>query len=200
MSKGTLKGCLTASFSIFNCDIFCDFKNPKKILIAILSLVIIISCSSTKASYSANKPSRSSGTKSKFPKVPPKQVPGGIGDNWRYLGLTSDKLIAIEINESSIKNNGLSTNFQDRKTIIEPKKFNYKTTPEYKYSLSWWQIDCSKQLYSINSTSIYDLYGNLIKSYSFGKQNIASSAIPQDSIANEQYQYICKGINRGLGY
>lgn len=134
-----------------------------------------------------------------LPKVPAKTIPGGTADNWRYLGTTSDKQLAIEINESSITSDNEAINYQDRKTLIDINNFDYQgLTAKYKYSLSWWQLSCQQQQYKIITTSIYDSYGNLIKKYNF--TNTTASAINSGSIAAIEQAYICNGATRNIGY
>ncbi len=175
----------------------------QRIVSLLLLSVLFTGCA---FSSTGSKSRKSSYKKSSMPKVPPKQVPGGTGDNWRYLGTSQDKMIALEINESSISKtqspaSGSYNIFQDRKTVIDPSKFNYQgLTPSYKYSLSWWQMDCSSKRYSISSTSIYDVLGNLIKTYPFNNTTPNWSNIDSGSLAELQYNYICLGINRSIGY
>ena len=132
--------------------------------------------------------------KSSVPKVPAKQLPGGSADTWRYLGSTN--LVAVEINESSISTNANFDSFQDRKTVIEPNKLNYQGTA-YKYALSWWQLNCTHKQYLINATSLYDSFGKLITTYPLTTN---WSTIASGSIAELQYNYLCQGTNRTLGY
>ena len=170
----------------------------KLFLTALLILSFGYNLSSCALFSSSNKKSKSK--KSPLPKVPAKQMPGGSGDNWRYLGTSTGNQISIEINESSLsKNNNLST-FQDRKTIIEPSKFDYAGINSYKYSLSWWQLDCNLKQYSITNTSFYDNNGALIKAYRFDDAANTNKQIDNGSIAQLQYNYVCLGINRNLGY
>jgi hypothetical protein len=172
-------------------------KQTPILLIFALSFTIT-SCSTTGGSSSYSRTHKGTSKKSSVPKVPPKVMPGGSGDNWRYLGSSDDRLITSEINESSITS-GKINKFQDRKTVVDQNKFNYQNlTPKYKYNLSWWRIDCSQKQYLIDSSSIYDVYGNLIKNYSFSGSNW--SEISNASIAEQQYNYICKGIGRNIGY
>lgn len=157
----------------------------------------LVSC----ALFSSTNNKKPKPKKSNIPKVSAKQIPGGTGDNWRYLGISKDNQMAIEINESSLKNNNILSLFQDRKTIINPSKFNYASiTSNYKYSLSWWQMNCSLKQYTITTTSIYDNNGNLIKTYPFSDPTTPYSKITSGSIAELQYNYVCLGINRNLGY
>ena len=69
----------------------------------------------------------------------------------------------------------------------------------YKYNLSWWKLSCTQKQFIITASSIYDVYGNLIKNYAFD-DNEQWSSVTAGSIAEQQYNYICKGLNRTLGY
>ena len=106
-------------------------KQTPILLIFALSFTIN-SCSTTGGSSSYSRTHKSTSKKSSIPKVPPKVMPGGSGDNWRYLGSSDDRLITSEINESSITS-GKINKFQDRKTVVDQNKFNYQNlTPKYK--------------------------------------------------------------------
>lgn len=171
------------------------FKIKNLLVLPIIALTT--ACSTMDSSSAYSRSHKSANKKSSVPKVPPKVVPGGTGDNWRYLGNSEDGLITSEINESSISN-GSVNKFQDRKTIVDQTKFNYQNlTPKYKYNLSWWRIDCAQKQYIIDSSSIYDVYGNLIKNYYFSSD---WSSINSGSIVDKQYNYICKGDGRNIGY
>lgn len=169
-----------------------------------IGTLLLFACSSTTSTgnnngTSAYAKSYKSTKKTNMPKVPQKKLPGGNGDNWRYLGTTNDNLLALEINDTSITSSNSINKFQDRKTVIAPNKYNYQGQPNYKYSLSWWQLNCSQKQFMVTSSSIYDTYGNLLKNYSFSGNQQWSSVI-DGSIAEQQYNYVCKGLNRTLGY
>lgn len=171
-----------------------------KNLTIIIGIVLLASCSSNSSpTYSKSYKSSTSKTKSSIPKVPAKIIPGGNGDNWRYLGATSNTAIRVEINESSITpQSAKQYKYQDRKTIVNPSNFAYQNTPSYYYSLSWWLMDCNSQQYIVNSTALYDVYGKPIKNYNFTDQNY--SPVTKGSIAEQQYNYICNNSNRNVGY
>lgn len=177
--------------------------NSNKTLAICLSTLSLFACSTTSSgngnTSSSSKSNYKSTKKSSMPKVPQKKLPGGNGDNWRYLGTTNDNLLALEINDTSISSSNSINKFQDRKTVITPSKYNYQGTPNYKYSLSWWQLNCSQKQFMITSSSVYDTYGNLLKNYSFSN-NQQWSSVTDGSIAEQQYNYVCKGMNRTLGY
>lgn len=142
-------------------------------------------------------------SKARIPKVPTKKLPGGSTDNWRYLGINKDGTFAVEINDSSITTiagrSGIRK-FQDRKTIVNPVKFNYPTNKKYKYSLSWWKIDCTEQKISITETELYNDLGISIQNDSFSQANAPWKYIEKNSIAQLQYDYVCLNVNRHLGY
>ena len=164
-------------------------------LILILGFYLLSAC----AFNSSSSSNQARLKKNPVPRVPPKQLPGGNGDNWRYLG--TDQQLAVEINESSISTSNGTSRFQDRKTVIEPSKFDYQgLSVNYKYSLSWWQLNCSQKQYSIDSTSLYDLNGKLIQTYSVNSATSSWINIASGSMAELQYAYLCMGSNRSLGY
>ncbi len=168
------------------------------LLLSLISVLMTGCATNTNASSK----SRYSSRKSPVPKVPPRIIPGGSGDNWRYLGTTQNNTISDEINESSIQLSDGQKNisrYQDRKTIIDTNNFSYNgLTPKYKFSLSWWKMDCSQKQYLIDSSSIYDEYGKPLKSYRLDSSNW--SPVNSGSLAELQYNYICLGTNRGIGY
>lgn len=166
-------------------------------LILSLTATLMTGCATN---TNASSKSRYSTHKSPMPKVPPRIVPGGSGDNWRYLGTTQHNTISDEINESSIQLvNGSINRYQDRKTIIDTNNFSYSgLTPKYKFSLSWWKMDCSQKQYLIDSSAIYDEYGKPLKNYRLDSSTW--SPVSSGTLAELQYNYICLGTNRGIGY
>lgn len=168
-------------------------KNTVNLIILGLLTILLSNCainSSTKNTKAKKKP---------VPKVPAKQLPGGTTDNWRYLGTSQDGQIAVEISESSIAKTDNQTKFQDRKTIINPTVLgNHNSLGNYKYSLSWWNMNCGTKQYFITNTAIYDDYGRLIKNYNFSNNQPIN--INGGSIAELQYNYVCQSINRQIGY
>lgn len=160
----------------------------------LLSLVLGLSSCATKSSSKSYK-----GKKSSIPKVPVKQIPGGTTDNWRYLGTSQDGQIAVEVSESSITKTNNKVKFQDRKTITNSNPNSSSgALGNYKYSLSWWNMDCTTKQYYIANTTIYDDFGKLIKNYNFTSTQPIN--ISSGSIAELQYNYVCQDKNRQIGY
>ena len=174
-------------------------RNSQQSIILIIAISLVSACSSNKNPYSKSYTGSTSKSKNSLPKVPARTTPGGTGDNWRYLGLTSNSPLAIEINESSInKITNNSYKYQDRKTVVIPAGFSYSGTPSYYYSLSWWQINCNSKQYATTATTLYDSYGKLIKSYTFNQNQL--TAVTSGSVAETEYNYICNNTYRSVGY
>jgi hypothetical protein len=149
-----------------------------------------------------SSPKRS--TRYRIPTTPQAQIPGTTNDNWRYLGTTADGQLIIEINESSIT--GTSTlqvySFNERKTIVDPRTFSYGVNmPRYKYMLSNWQMNCSTLQYIIIAATVYDQYGKKLQGYDYSHDNsVRWLQFGTGSIAQMEYNFICLGQNRNLGY
>lgn len=174
-------------------------KRHKQYCTLIIAIMMISACSSNRNPYSKSYTGSSSKSKSSLPKVPARIVPGGNADNWRYLGVTSNSSLAIEINESSInKQYGNTYKYQDRKTVVNPAGFAYNGTPNYYYSLSWWKINCDTKQYQTTETNLYDSYGKFIQNYSFSGNSLTT--IPAGSVADMQYNYVCNNVYRNVGY
>lgn len=143
----------------------------------------------------------------KLPHVPSIQLPGGRGDNWRYLGTTSNNEIISEINEISIKSltNSSKKNifsFEDRKTIINPNNFPYPDNlPHYKYALGTWQMNCKDKTYLLDNTTLFNEAGKQIANFNYkNSSDIKWIKFGKSSIGELQYNYVCLNKNRILGY
>ena len=145
------------------------------------------------------------GGNTSVPKVTPVTPPGGTDKNWRYLGLSDDGQLIVEINDSSIKPTDKTQiyNFQDRKTVSDITKFTAYTTgqPHYKFLLSNWQMDCNSKQYLILNTILYDSSAIEQLKYDYTSDNsVKWIKIGSGSLAELQYNYICLNQKRNLGY
>ena len=163
--------------------------------------VIVISVFISGCSNVSKPVSKSSSNSpiNKIPKVPQKILPGGDSDDWRYLG--SNSQLVAEISESSIslmKESQVYT-FVDRKRVIDPDNFAYTDNViKYKYILSSWLINCNTKQYKAISASTYSVLGNKIRPIEY--KNDSWHPVIENTISQIQYNYICLGINRNLGY
>ncbi len=177
--------------------LFFTMKSKLHLSLVIIAVLANASCSTN--SPSKNKSSKSN-SKSKIPKVPARSMPGGNEDNWRYLGLSNDGTFGTEINDASIKQiDDNQYSYQERKTIIDTIQYSYQmNTPKYVYSLSAWQMNCKNQSYKISSTTLYDQLGKQIKEITLYSDKELS--IRKNSISWQEYNYICNGVGRNIGY
>ncbi len=174
--------------------------------LTLIFLMLLISTLSGCGLFSSNTPKKTSSS-GKVPKVSQIQKPGGDGDTWRYLGTANDGQLVDEINDSSISsgisnNNTQIYNFQDRKTVIAPKKFSYPSNqPHFKYLLSTWQMDCNNKMYLLNSATLYNESGVKIINYNYANDSsVTWLKFTSGNFAQMQYDYICTNKNRNLGY
>lgn len=139
------------------------------------------------------------------PKVTQVTAPGGNDKNWRYLGLSDDGQLIVEINDTSITPDSKPQiyKYQDRKTVVEPTKFTSYTTgqPHYKFLLSNWQMDCNLKQYLILNSVIYDTSAVELLRYDYTtNSSVKWIKIGKGSLAELQYNYICLNQKRNLGY
>ena len=152
----------------------------------------------------SHKKSGSNGTAS-VPKVTVVTPPGGTDKNWRYLGLSDDGQLIVEINDASITPTDKPQiyKYQDRKTVSDINKFTAYTTgqPHYKFLLSNWQMDCNLKQYLILDTTLYDSSATIQLRYDYTNDNsVKWVKIGNGSLAGLQYNYICLNQKRNLGY
>jgi hypothetical protein len=140
-----------------------------------------------------------------LPRAPQTKVPDGTGDNWRYIGTTSDGMMIIEINNNTIiptKQKVQIFNFSDRKTIADSAQYSYPSgQPHFKYIVNTWQMDCSNKQYLITSAKMYSLAGAILKQYDYSHDDsVKWMSFGSGSIAELEYKYVCLNQNRNLGY
>lgn len=138
-----------------------------------------------------------------LPTVPQAQLPGGKGDNWRYIGTTNDGQLIIEVNNDSIKSASPQVySFQERKTVKDTSQFQYLSNQvHYKYILSDWLMDCNNKQYILSNVSIFNELGSQIEKIDYSNNsNIKWLKFGSGTIAELEYNYICLNKNRQLGY
>lgn len=167
-----------------------------------ISILLLISTSGC-ALFSSSK--SKSNQKINVPKVSTVTPPGGDDNSWRYLGLSDDGQLIVEINESTITptNKAQIYNYQDRKTVANPDKFTAYTSgqPHYKFLLSNWQMDCNLKQYIILNTTLYDQLAVQQLRYDYtNNTNVKWIKVGNGSLAELQYKYICLNQKRNLGY
>lgn len=168
--------------------------------------LFLLSLSLCSCAFFSSHTTSSSG-QTHLPKVPPAAIPGGVHDNWRYIGTTDDGMLVIEINNNSIssaltKDNLQVFNFQDRKTVVSPGQFTYPANqPHFKYLINDWQIDCQNKKYIVLDATMYSQSGTQIGHYDYkNDDSVKWIKFGSGSIADLEYKFVCQNQNRNLGY
>ncbi len=176
-----------------------------KQLLIIYLLSLLMACASYEKTHIPNKI---------LPKARAAKIPEGSGDNWRYIGLTSNNCFLDEIDDRSIKLTDIMIyQFKDRKTIkkICTNDINFILTDKangvndiknIKFIIGDWLINCNTKEYLLNSINVYDDSGSIISEASLHKQTKKWLLIGNNTIALKQYSYICITNNKltNLGY
>jgi len=111
--------------------------------------------------------------------------------DWQNLGVSPNGNILNEIDKLSIKHQGNLVSFRDKKTIFNPKKENFLSTPVHKYSINQWQIDCQNHTYRLSSMSLYDEANRPIASFTYNADQIKPAPVVQNSASYQQMQFVC---------
>ena len=75
-----------------------NYPMIKKLVPLLILLLSVNGCAFFSSSSSKSKPSNGE----RLPKAPATVVPGGSGNNWRYIGTSSDGQLVVEIDDNSI--------------------------------------------------------------------------------------------------
>ncbi|AXK39194.1 surface-adhesin E family protein [Crenobacter cavernae] len=111
--------------------------------------------------------------------------------NWHNLGVSPNGNILNELDERSIRRQGSLVTFRDRKTIFNPKKENFLSTPPHKYSINSWQIDCSARTFRLMAVALFDENGRQTASYTYNDAQIKPMPVVQNSASFQQMQFVC---------
>lgn len=120
---------------------------------------------------------------------------GGQGNvptaDWENLGVSPNGNILNEIDRLSIRHQGTLVSFRDRKTIFDPRKENFLSTPRHKISINTWQIDCQAGTYRLTGMMLFDENGRQIASFTYNDSQIKPKPVVQNSASYQQMQYVC---------
>ncbi|MDN0076757.1 hypothetical protein QU481_18020 [Crenobacter sp. SG2303] len=129
-------------------------------------------------------------TKTTLPTRPSK-APVDANADWQNLGVSPNGNILNEIDKLSIKHQGNLVSFRDKKTIFNPKKENFLSTPVHKYSINQWQIDCQSHTYRLSSMTLYDEGNRPIASFTYNADQIKPAPVVQNSASYQQMLFVC---------
>ena len=62
--------------------------------------------------------------------------------------------------------------FRDRKTIFNPRKENFLNTPQHKYSLNQWEVNCTAKTFRLRSMALLDGQGHILASTQAGEAGL----------------------------
>ena len=127
------------------------------------------------------------------PRPAPATASAPANADWENLGVSPNGNILNELDKLSIKQQGNTVTFRDRKTIFNVKKENFLSTPRHKTSINSWLIDCSARTFRLTSMVLLDENGRQIASYSYNDNQIKPMPVTQNSASFQQMQYVCKG-------
>lgn len=122
------------------------------------------------------------------PNVPAK--PEANAD-WQNLGVSPNGNILNELDKLSLKRSGELVTFRDKKTIFNPKKENFLSTPPHKYSINTWQINCAAQTFRLLNMALFDENGRQIANYSYDDKQIKAMPVVKNSASFQQMKFVC---------
>ncbi len=155
----------------------------RNILIALVSAsVLLAGCASQPA-----KPSVSTGK-------PATQAPSQQANaDWINLGVSPNGNILNELDKLSIRQQGNTVTFRDRKTIFNVKKENFLSTPRHKVSVNSWSMDCAARTFRLTGMVLFDENGRQIASFTYNDSQIKPMPIVQNSASYQQMLQVCRG-------
>jgi hypothetical protein len=120
---------------------------------------------------------------------PPKKEEAN--SNWQNLGVSPNGNILNELDQLSLKRDGSLVTFRDKKTIFNPKKENFLSTPSHKFSINTWQIDCNQRTIRLLAMALFDEGGRQIASYTYTDAQIKATPVVQNSASFQQMKFVC---------
>ena len=125
----------------------------------------------------------------------PKPLPAPVtvpNAEWQIIGVSPNGNILHEVDVLSIRREGALTVFRDRKTIFNPRKENFLNTPQHKYSLNQWEVNCTAKTFRLRSMALLDDGGRQLLSRSFSEAEIKPMPVVKQSAAFQQVEFVCQ--------
>jgi hypothetical protein len=123
--------------------------------------------------------------------TPPPKPDTAANANWQNLGVSPNGNILNELDRLSIQRNGDVVTFRDKKTIFNPKKENFQSTPPHKYSINTWQVNCVTHTFRLVSIALFDEGGRQIASYTYNDRQIKPMPVVKNSARFQQMKFVC---------
>lgn len=112
--------------------------------------------------------------------------------SWLNIGVSTNNNILHELDKNSIRKNGATVTFRDRKTMDNISKANFANMPEHKTSINEWEVNCNNKTYSITSIQLFDKNGQSIFKQDYDKSRRTYMKMTRGSAIEKQFEYVCK--------
>lgn len=112
--------------------------------------------------------------------------------DWVIMGVTPNGNILHEVDRLSIQRRGNLVLFRDRKTIFNPKKENFLSTPRHKQSINQWEVDCAASTFRLARMTLLDENGREILNRTYNDSEIRAMPVVRQSAGFQQVDYVCK--------
>ena len=116
--------------------------------------------------------------------------------DWVIMGVTPNGNILHEVDKLSIQRRGNLVLFRDRKTIFNPKKENFLSTPRHKQSINQWEVDCTAATFRLAAMTLLDENGREILNRTYNDSEIRAMPVVKQSAGFQQVDYVCKQIGQ----
>ncbi|MFN4238137.1 MAG: surface-adhesin E family protein [Vogesella sp.] len=121
----------------------------------------------------------------------PKPAPIANAD-WVIMGVTPNGNILHEVDRLSIQRRSGLVLFRDRKTIFNPRKENFLSTPRHKQSINQWEVDCNGATFRLLRMTLLDENGREILNRTYNDSEIRAMPVVRQSAGFQQMDYVCK--------
>jgi len=112
--------------------------------------------------------------------------------DWVIMGVTPNGNILHEVDRLSVQRRGSLLQFRDRKTIFNPKKENFLSTPRHKQSINLWEVDCNGATFRLLHMTLLDENGREILNRSYNDSEIRAMPVVRQSAGFQQLDFVCK--------
>ncbi|WP_274572499.1 surface-adhesin E family protein [Neisseria leonii] len=120
-----------------------------------------------------------------------------VEGQWQPLGETADGNIRVAVDKASIKRNGQSVIFRDRKVVVKPAEMRYVNTPSYKTALGEWEIHCTNRTYRLTALTLLAANGQVVAEQRYSAVDLRPMPVQKGSINEKQWQTVCAGSGAG---
>lgn len=110
---------------------------------------------------------------------------------WNDIGLSASGNIRYELDVNSIKRQGDTIEYRNRKIIIDPNVQYYRNTPVYKTALSTTLMDCRQKTFRVLEVELYNNNHELLREDHFSETDLRPMNITKGSAAEQEYQTVC---------